>query len=55
MEDKEYNKNTLEQINQLQEELLMIKLQDDVPPSSIREIQQRLDKLIVKIKSNDKN
>ena len=30
MEDKEYNKNTLEQINQL-------------------------DKLIVKIKSNDKN
>ena len=53
--EEEYNKNTLNQINELNKELLKIKSETDIPNSVIKDIQKRLDKLILKIKPNDKN
>ena len=56
MANEEYKKEIIKQIGELQKELLDIKLQDDIPPHIIQELQQKLDKLILKNKSkNDTN
>ena len=56
MANEEYKKEIIKQIGELQKELLDIKLQNDIPPHIIQELQQKLDKLILKNKSkNDTN
>jgi hypothetical protein len=53
---QEHKKEIIKQISDLQKELLEIKLQNDIPPNIIQELQQKLDKLIVKnTEKNDKN
>ena len=53
MANEEYKKEIIKQIGELPKELLDIKLQDDIPPHIIQELQQKLDKLILKNKSKD--
>ena len=53
MANEEYKKEIIKQIGELQKELLDIKLQNDIPPHIIQELQQKLDKLIIKNKSKD--
>tara|TARA_R100001509_G_C4731679_1_gene170135 strand:- start:271 stop:447 length:177 start_codon:yes stop_codon:yes gene_type:complete len=53
MANEEYKKEIIKQIGELQKELLDIKLQNDIPPHIIQELQQKLDKLILKNKSKD--
>ena len=43
---EEHKKEIIKQISELQKELLEIKLQNDIPPHVIQELQQKLDKLI---------
>jgi|TARA_B100001778_G_C18108080_1_gene414900 hypothetical protein len=53
---EEHKKEIIKQISELQKELLEIKLQNDIPPHVIQELQQKLDKLILKnTEKNDKN
>ena len=53
---EEHKKEIIKQISELQKELLEIKLQNDIPPNIIQELQQKLDKLILKnTEKNDKN
>ena len=53
MGNEEYKKEIIKQIGELQKELLEIKLQNDIPPNIIQELQQKLDKLILKNKPKD--
>ena len=56
MGTQEHKKEIIKQISELQKELLQIKLQNDIPPHIIQELQQKLDKLILKnTEKNDKN
>ena len=53
---QEHKKEIIKQIGELQKELLEIKLQNDISPHIIQELQQKLDKLILKnTEKNDKN
>ncbi len=53
---EEHKKEIIKQISELQKELLEIKLQNDIPPHVIQELQQKLDKLILKnTEKDDKN
>jgi predicted transposase YdaD len=45
---EEHKKEIVNQIRELEKEILEIKLQNDIPPHIIRELQQKLDKLILK-------
>tara|TARA_R110000765_G_scaffold87599_1_gene167925 strand:+ start:844 stop:999 length:156 start_codon:yes stop_codon:yes gene_type:complete len=47
--NKEINKETKKQIEELKEVLLSLKLEGDIKPNDIRILQQQLDKLIEKM------